>query len=291
MAGYTPGQVLGGKTVALGSSVLLGAVDAAGVAWTVNPDGLQGWDSSDVRTQYADREADHGAWAGPTYLAARVITLAGTIVAPDLPSLDTAMDQLAAAAALTDTGLTVNETIPRQCTVRRSGKLLLQPITDRIATYSVLLTAADPRRYSTTQQSQSTPLPSVSGGLSLPITLPLTITASTASGSFTLTNPGTIATRPVLTITGPVTNPTIVAQRPDGTVTQQTYTDTLGPGDVLVIDCDAHTVVLNGIVSRRRYLSGAWPEIPPGSALTFQWSAASYDPSALLAGTCRAAWL
>lgn len=290
MAGYTPGQVLGGKTVTLGS-LLLGAVDSAGVAWTINPDGLQGWDSPDVRSQYVDRQADHGAWAGATYLGPRVITLTGTIVAPNLPALDAAMDQLAAAASLTDTTLTVNETTPRQCTVRRSGRVLMQPVTDRIATYSVLLTAPDPRRYSTTLQSQSTALPSTSGGLTLPITLPIVITATTVSGTFVLANSGTIATRPVLTVTGPVTTPTILAQRPDGSVTQLTYSDTLNSGDVLVIDCDAHTVVLNGTASRRRYLSGGWPEIPPGSSTTFQWSSPSYDPSATLAGTCRAAWL
>jgi hypothetical protein len=290
VSGYTPGQVLGGKTVALGS-LLLGAVDSAGVAWSIARDGLQGWDSPEVRNQYSDRQSDHGAWAGTTYLAARVITLSGTITAFDLPSLDTAMDQLSAAASLTGTTLTVNETIPRQCTVRRSGRVVMQPVTDRIATYSVLLTAPDPRRYSTVLQSQSTGLPTTSGGLTLPITLPVVITATTASGQFTLTNDGTIGTRPVLTITGPVTAPSILAQLPDGTITQLSYSDTLGAGDVLVIDCDAHTVVLNGTASRRRYLSGTWPEIPPGSSVTFQWSAASYDPSAMLAGTCRAAWL
>lgn len=290
MAGYTPGQVLGGKTVALGS-LLLGAVDSAGVAWTIARDGLQGWDSPDVRTQYSDRQSDHGAWAGASYLAARVITLSGTITAPDLPSLDTAMDQLAAAASLTDSTLTVTETIPRQCTVRRSGRVILQPVTDRIATYSVLLTAPDPRRYSTVLQSQSTGLPTTSGGLTLPITLPIVITATTASGQFTLTNAGTVGTRPVLTITGPVTTPTILAQLPDGSVTQLAYSDTLVSGDVLVIDCDAHTVILNGTASRRRYLSGTWPEIPPGSSVTFQWSSPGYDPSAMLAGTCRDAWL
>lgn len=290
MAGYTPGQVLAGKTVTLGG-VTLGAVDSAGVAWTIDPDGLQGWDSADVRTQYSERQADHGAWAGPAYLAARAITLTGRIIAPDLPTLDSAIDQLSAAAALSDTLLTVTETVPKQCTVRRSGRLLLKWDTDRIASYSVLLTAADPRRYDTVLQSQSTALPSTSGGLTLPITLPITITATTVSGTITLTNAGTIATRPVLTITGPVTSPVIVATRPDGSTTQLSYSDTLGSGDVLVIDSGARTVVLNGSVSRRLYLSGTWPEIPPQSSVTFSWSASSYDPAALLAGTCRSAWM
>lgn len=290
MAGYTPGQVLGGKTVTLGGLVL-GAVDAAGTAWTLDADGFQGWDGTDVRTQYSDRQADHGAWAGPAYLAARVITLAGKVIAPDLASLDGALDRLGAAAALTDTLLTVAETVPRQAMVRRSGRPLMRYETDRVASYSLLLTAADPRRYSTTLQSQSTGLPVSSGGLTLPITMPLTITAGVTSGTITLTNAGTIATRPVFTIAGPVVSPVILVQYPDSTVKQLAYGDTLVTGDSLVIDTDARTVTLNGTVSRRRYLSGTWPEIPPGATVTVQWVASAPSPTALLTGTCRSAWM
>lgn len=288
---YTPGQLLGGRQITLGT-LQLGVVDAAGVAWTIAPDGLKGWAGPAVRTQYSDREADHGAWAGPTYLGARPITLAGTIVAPSLAALDAAAEQLFAAAALSDTTLTVAETIPKQATVRRSGEMLLEYDTDRIARYSVMLTAADPRRYSTTLQSQSAGLPQTTGGITLPITLPLTITATTASGSFTLANSGSIGSRPVLTVTGPCTGGfTIVASQPSGVTTQQTYNDSLLAGDTLVIDALARTVRLNGQTSRRRYLSGTWPEIPPQSSLSFSWSCPNYSSSALLTGTARSAWM
>jgi hypothetical protein len=290
VAGYTPGQVLGGRTVTLGA-VTLGAVDSAGVAWTLNRDGLQGWDSPEVRTQYSDRQADHGAWAGPTYLAARVVTLAGTITAPDLAALDTAVEQLLAAASLTDTVLSVAETVPKQATVRRSGRVLVRLETDRIAAYSVMLTAADPRRYSTTEQAVSTGLPVSSGGVTLPITLPLTITAGSSSGTITLTNSGTIATRPRFIVSGPVPGFAILVQYQDSTVRQLAYTDTLGLGDSLTIDTDARTVLLNGTVSRRRYLSGPWPDIPPGQTITVQWTSAGSDPTALLYGAARSAWM
>ncbi|PJN24067.1 phage tail domain-containing protein [Kitasatospora sp. CB02891] len=288
--GYTPGQILGGRTVTLGTLVL-GQVDAAGVAWTVSKDGLRGWDGAPVRAQYSDRTADHGSWAGPTYLAARPITVAGTVTAPDLATLDAAYDQLAAAAALTDTVLVVGETSPKQATVRRSGEVLWRLDTDRIASYSVMLTAADPRRYSTMLQTASTGLPAAGAGITLPITLPLTIPAGGSSGQLTLTNGGTIGTRPVFTITGPVTAPAILVQYPDSTVRQLAYSDTLGAGDQLVIDTDAHTAILNGVASRRRYLSGMWPEIGPGQTVTVQWTAASTDPAALLTASCRSAWM
>ena len=285
---YLPGTSLGGRRVDLGS-VSLGMVDAAGVAWHLT--GMEGWDSPDQRAEYSAREADHGAWAAPVYLSQRPITLAGKIETSGVAVLDSAMEQLIAACALTDTTLTVYETTPKQATVRRSGPLLLRPITDRIAEYSILVTAADPRRYSTTLQSQSTALPSVTGGLTLPITMPITISATTVAGSITLTNSGSMATRPTLTLAGPVDTPTIVAALPGGTVTQIAYGGALQAGDVLVIDSAARTVVLNGTASRRLYFSGTWPEVPANSSVTYSWSAPVYEPTALLTGTCRSAWM
>lgn len=289
MAGYTPGQVLG-RQITLGS-LGLGVVDAAGVAWTVDKEGLKGWSGATVRTQYSDREADHGSWAGPTYLGSRVITVTGTVTAPDLATLDAAAEQLYAAASITDTVLTVAETIPKQVTVRRSGEVLFVPETDRVARYSVLLTAADPRRYSTTLQTASTGLPVSTGGITLPITLPLVITAGSSSGTLTLTNAGTIGTRPIFTVAGPVPGFNLVVSYPDGTVRQLAYTDALNAGDALVLDTDAHTAVLNGTVSRRRYLSGPWPEVAGGQTVTVSWNSAGTDPAALLTATMRSAWM
>ena len=82
------------------------------------------------------------------------------------------------AGSLADTLLTVWETTPKQALVRRSGKPLMQYITDTKASYSVLVTAPDPRRYSTTQSTGTTALPSVSGGLAFPITFPITFSAT-----------------------------------------------------------------------------------------------------------------
>lgn len=285
---YIPGTDFGGRRADLGA-IPLGGVDSAGVAWHLQE--LEGWDSPDIRSEYSDREADHGAWASPVYLGKRPITLAGTIEAPDLASLDAATEQILAAVSLTDTTLVVYESTPKQAAVRRSGPTLVRPITNTVAAYSLLVTAADPRRYATVLQSDSTGLPSTTGGLSFPITFPITFTSTTVSGKITLVNQGSVGTRPTLTITGPVAGFTVVAARPDGSTTQQTYSDTLNAGDVLSVDSGARTVTLNGSVSRRRYLSGQWIEIPPGSQIDLTWTSPSYDPSALLAGTCRSAWM
>lgn len=280
---------IGAIPVTLGS-LPLSVVDDAGVTW-LNTD-LKGWSSPGVRAELQLRQADHGAWASPVYLEPRPITITGAIMAPSTAARDAAVEQLIAAVALTDTLLVVQETIPKQVTVRRSGDLLISKVGPYGAEYSLLVTAADPRRYSTTLQSRSAALPSVTGGLTLPITMPLTITATTASGSITLVNDGSIATRPTLTVTGPTVGGfTIVATRPDGVTTQQTYSDTLNTGDSLVLDASSRQVTLNNQVSRRLYLSGTWPEIPAQSQITFSWTCPNYDAGALLTGTARSAWM
>lgn len=288
---FTAGQDLGGLRADLGS-IPLGGVDTAGAAWALQS--LEGWDGAEVRSEYTDREADHGAWASPVYLGSRPITLAGTVTCPDRATLEDALDRLRAAAALTDTTLVVYElTSPKQATVRRSGKPLLAYVTDRIATYSVMVTAADPRRYSTTVQSGTTGLPATSGGLSLPAAFPITFSATTVSGVINAVNSGTMETRPVLTITGPVTAPSVSALYPDGTVKQLIYSLDLQTGDVLTIDTDAHTAMLNGNVSRRRFLTipSGWPTIPANAAVNYQFQSSTYNSSALLTATWRSAWM
>ena len=287
---FTAGQDLGGLRVDLGS-IPLGGVDSVGVAWSLQT--LEGWDSAEVRSEYTDREAAHGSWASPVYFGSRPITLTGTVTAPDRATLEDALERLRAAASLTDTTLVVYElTQPKQATVRRSGKPLFAYVTDRIATYSVMVTAADPRRYSTVLQSGTTGLPSTTGGLLPPVTPPLSIPATTVQGQITAYNEGTIDTAPLLIIDGPVTAPQIIAQMPDSSVVFLNYSQSLGTGEELVIDTDAHTVILNGNASRRRYLTlpTGWPKIPAGSEVTFQFNSSS-NSTAQLTVRWRSAWM
>jgi hypothetical protein len=288
---FTAGQDLGGLRVDLGS-IPLGGVDAAGVAWSLQT--LEGWDSAEVRSEYTDREADHGAWASPVYFGSRPITLTGTATAPDRTTLEDALERLRIAAALDDTTLVVYELAqPKQATVRRSGKPLVAYVTDRIATYSVMVTAADPRRYSTTLQTATTGLPSTTGGVTLPATLSWTLSSTTISGEIDAYNNGTFETRPLLTITGPVLAPRVYCQMPDGSVKFLNFSQDLLTGDVLTIDTDAHTVTLNGNVSRRRFMStpNGWPTIPAASTVSFLFKSGGYNSTATLTATWRSAWM
>ncbi|MFE5514452.1 hypothetical protein ACFQ9J_28355 [Streptomyces sp. NPDC056529] len=288
--GYVAGQDLGGLRADLGP-VPLGSVDSAGVAWRLQE--LQGWDSPEVRTEMQQREADHGAWPSPVYLGARPITAAGVIEAADRASLDGAMDRLRSAVALTDTLLVVYESTPKQALVRRSGKLIMQYLTDRLASYSLMVTAPDPRRYATVLQSGEALLPIVTGGLAPPVTPPITIVSTSVSGVISASNIGTFETRPVVIIDGPVNLPRVLVQMPDGTVRSLVYSQALGEGEQLVIDTDARSVILNGSASRRRFLSTptGWPVIPAESMTLIQFAAAAYVSTARLTVRWRSAWM
>jgi hypothetical protein len=287
---YTPNTDFDGLLATLGT-LRLGAADSVGTGWFLQ--GMEGWDSAEVRAEFQEREADHGSWSSPVYLGSRPITLSGMVVAASRTALQTAMDQLYVAAGLSDTTLTVWEATPKQATVRRSGKVLVQYVSDRAATYSVMVTAADPRRYGTTLETGTTGLPSTTGGLAFPVTFPITFSATTVAGQINAVNSGTFETRPVLTITGPVVAPTISGLYPDGSVRQLIYSQDLASGDVLVIDTDAHSVILNGVVSRRRFLTvpSGWPVIPAGGSVSFQFQSGTYNASAMLTATWRSAWM
>ncbi|MFG2400778.1 phage distal tail protein [Streptomyces lydicus] len=287
---YTAGDTLDGLRVDLGD-IPLGGVDDAGVAWSLQT--LEGWDSAEHRSETQQREGDHGAWLGPAYLGERPITLAGTITAPDRGVLDDATERIRAAAALAPTLLVVQESRPKQAVVQRSGKPLLQYLTDRLASYSVMVTAGDPRRYSTDLQQGTTALPSTSGGLTLPYAVPYTISATTVAGQVDALNEGSIDTRPALTITGPVSQPRVYGQMPDGSVRVVKCAFDLLDGDVLVIDTDMHTAILNGNTSRRRFVSApqGWPTIPARGTVSYQFRSSVYSATALLTVQWRSAWM
>lgn len=288
---YTPGAALDGLKATLGSAEF-GRVAPDGTAVFLQT--LEGWDSSESRSEFTDREADHGAWASPVYLSSRPVTLGGVIDAPSQEALEQTMENLRTAASLTDTVLTVWEARPKQAVVRRSGKPLMQYITDTKATYSLMVTAPDPRRYGVTLESGTTNLPSSTGGLVLPATFPITFSATVVDGQITAVNAGTIDTRPVLTITGPAIAPIVVAGLyPDGTVRQLVYSQSLQSGDVLTIDTDAHTVLITGGVSRRRFLtvSGGWPVIAAGRTVIYRFQAGAYNATATLTAQWRSAWM
>ena len=105
----------------------------------------------------------------------------GTVRAPSLAALDDAFDRLSAAVSLDDTDFIVSEVgRSRHCSVRRSGEVIPEYITDTLGRYSILFTAKDPNRYGDLV-TQSTALPSSTGGRTYPATNAMGILSPRAS--------------------------------------------------------------------------------------------------------------
>ncbi|MER8083851.1 hypothetical protein ABTZ57_01480 [Streptomyces sp. NPDC094048] len=287
MPGLQPGYRFTDLLVRLGE-VVFGQVDQDGVHWHCEDN--EGWDSPDSRSTLTQREGDHGAYAGPVYLNERVITLTGKVTAQSAAALDGAIDQLKVAASLTDTTLTVYETVPKQATVRRSGRPLIKRLTDRTIDYSVQVTAADPRLYATSETVVPLRLPTVTDGQTWPVAFPSSFPAVVVSGDTTVTNAGNLDARPRIVIAGPVAQPAVTVTGPDGTAATLLYSGTVSDGDYLDLDCDLHTAYYNGSASRRALVSGTWPVLQPGvSGLAFR--AGTYSSTATLTVAYRSAWM
>lgn len=132
-------------------------------------------------------------------------------------------------------------------------------------------------------------LPTYTGGLSVPFTVPFTISGTLVGGFADITNMGTAETGLLLRIDGPVVSPSVWLVHDDGTVQRSNFDITLTAGQWLDVDTKAQTVLLNGAVSRRGQTTGDWPLLPAGTHRV-RWNAAIYNSDARLTVRYRSAW-
>jgi hypothetical protein len=118
----------------------------------------------------------------------------------------------------------------------------------------------------------------------------MSIPATVAISDSTVTNDGTIESRPTITIAGPVSQPQVTVTGPDGVARTLLYSGDIAAGDWLALDTDAHTVLYNGLANRRALLTGPWAGLPPGdSGVAFR--AGAYSAAATCTITYRSAWM
>lgn len=148
--------------------------------------------------------------------------------------------------------------------------------------------ATDPRIYDVNTQTATTGLPTGTGGTSWPITWPLSWGTAAPGGTVTCTNAGTMETRPLLTITGPIDNPTVQNTTTGGSMS---FGITLGNTDVLTIDMNNKLVQLNGGGNLRGTVSaGTWWDLIPGANVV-QFSANTTHVGSQLTVAFQSAWL
>jgi hypothetical protein len=159
-----------------------GVADTGGALWYV--DGLDGWDSPNLRQSTLDPTTKHGTLLTEALLGARAVTLRGVCKAPDEDGFWAAYNRLLGATSGLGVpfDLTVSENVDKRLGVVRGG-----PVRQAISglgsfTFEVPLLAPDPLKYATVPTS----------------------TEIAADGQAPVVNAGTFVSFPTLTASGRV---------------------------------------------------------------------------------------
>jgi hypothetical protein len=178
----------------------------------------------------------------------------------------------------------------RNCMAQRQGEVIVTPITDTLATYSVLIVAKDPRKYGDLITA-STLLPFSSGGLVRPSTWPRTWTGVSGTGVLRVNNPGNTYAPVWLRIDGPIPaggwTVTHVGKKQSLTFATAIA---LGAGEFVTVDMDRREVLAQGQSPRSGYVtSRGWFSLDPGDN-DIAFSAQNYSATAQLTLTTKPAW-
>ena len=273
------------------------ATDAFGVDWVVTSE--DGWSSSPpIRPRQEDKEAGDGSWAGPGNYGARVISLAGIAMAPNRMEMLAAKERIKACiTARSKKTLQVEEAHrTRQALVRLTDQI---DITDKGATgftWTLIVTADDPRRYAADTTVASTLLPAATDvGRTYPRTYPWTYGAYTpgATGSVQIDQIGDYDQTPArITIRGPISAPRVGHIQ---TGRSLGFNLALAVGQTLEIDLGAKTALLDGTASRVGTLTSgsSWFLLVPGeNELQFRGvdTGQPTDPDPVMTVTAASAW-
>lgn len=202
---------LDGWAAATGPSVE--GLDPTGCLWWL--DGFEGWNGSGtVRSGLTNRVGQDGVRGRSPLRNGRVISIAGSVVAPDDVALAEAEERFSRILmnGSRRSDLIIDERyrgVAKQAQVELNGESLFVRRGTQEATWSLSLIAPDPVRYSTTLSTQTTSRYVPGGGVTFPITHPITFAPSITSGVVGCNNLGNTETWPRLSLSGPLTNPTV----------------------------------------------------------------------------------
>jgi hypothetical protein len=280
-----------------------------GDACTFDPDTITGLGSlPPVIGSNTQRPRDHGEMLGLNFMAGRDVLFDGQLVANDTGIVATLMAMATATrTSQTETPLWFNlpgyGNLAVMCRVNKRDVPMDLAYSLGSAQASLQLHASDPRIYAAPTSSAIVGLPTPLGGLTFPVTFPVTFGGGGSFGSIAAPNGGNQEMRPTFVITGPCTNP-VVQNSTTGWIlsfsnpAQTGYT--LNPGDTLAVDTDARSVIYTASGStvgapRRNWIvpGSSWPDpvqgvdgLTPGANL-IEFSSGD---STAVAGTLQLAW-
>jgi hypothetical protein len=167
----------------------------------------------------------------------------------------------------------------------RGATMVAHSLAHGTARVTSSLFCLDPAIYSAVEHSVEMGLLYRTGGVSIPMLVPVVSTSAVADGEVAVTNAGTGLARLLLRITGPVSRPRVSVVT--DTTVQTLYLDTvLGENDWIDIDTVRKSIVLNGSVTRLADQYGDWPLLLPGASL-IRFESDVYEPLARLTARWR----
>lgn len=231
---------------------------------------LTGLELPPLRTTTGSYAGRDGGFVGPQFYDPRAISIVGMAFAQSSSGLETTRRSFQAALQ--------GKTITLQVTTNAGNAYVIycnlvsfsMPIkrSNLSAPFKLDLVAADPTIYDNATGTALTASVAryAPGGYTYPVVYPVTYAAG--AGDVTVTNAGTTAVYPVVTITvgSACTNPTIT----NNTINRSVgLTLVCNPGDVIVIDMSQRTVTLNGgnVYSLLTSTSAFWYLQPGGNAI------------------------
>lgn len=137
------------------------------------------------------------------------------------------------------------------------------------------------------------PQASTGGGMSFPVTLPMSFAPGLVPGAAVITVSGNANVRPTIDVYGPCTGPLV---RVVDTGAQMSFSGlSVAAGSYLHIDCQARTITLNNDPSQSVYnfldfSTSQWLWLPPGSPQVV-FSPASASSPCVAVFTWRSQWL
>lgn len=270
--------------------------EADGTEWSLHT--LDGWweptDSTGETFQNSGRD---GGWVDEAYSTSRTLVVGGLLIGASRPAARAAWERLVAAIPVKDLApLVVHEDgLVRHCLVRQEHKPAIVWLSNRIIKWSVQLSAPGFRKLAgdgTARSFSSGPvrLPKTTGGKRLKpggIRTPFRIVATVRDGSAVLGTSGKATPPTLVRIMGPLPDFTITATT--GSLIQaMRYTEPVPAGQYVDVDLDKRQVRINGAVSRRNKLVGAW--ITPEDGTVFKFDSSVQNDTASMELFASSAW-
>jgi hypothetical protein len=279
--------ILSKYRVGIGSLLLGASDDDTGASWVVED--LAGWQHASSTGAVTQRSAARGGWRNRAQLGSKGYTLVGSVYtdrgnAPDLLDQLLANIPLDVPATLTVYG--VHASGDRIVYIRQEGDASTEIISENEGVFAIGLVAPDPLKFSSIEHVTSTKLPVTIGGLAVPIALPFSIDSVQVSGVVAVSNDGTYAVGPRVIVYGPVDSPKLTHL---GTGESLQLNMTIDAGDWVDLNFDRHTAMLNGVASRRGYVSGTWFSLAPGDN-NIAFNSPTYSATAEAQVVWRDAW-